>query len=61
MTYDFASGSGQIGPNAPLSWIKQCVDTIDPHGQHRTKILLGLNFYGYMFSTQGSGPLIGSQ
>lgn len=61
MTYDFAAGSGQIGPNAPTSWMQKCVETIDPVGDYRSKILLGLNFYGYSFSTQGSGPIIGNQ
>jgi chitinase domain-containing protein 1 len=52
MTYDF-SASGP-GPNAPLQWMKQCVETLVPQpGPLRKKILLGLNFYGYDFS---SGP-----
>jgi len=61
MTYDFGAGSGQISPNAPTSWMEKCVETIDPLGQHRSTILLGLNFYGYSYSAEGSGPIIGNQ
>jgi len=41
------------GPNAPLEWMKRCVETLDPKTGNqfmRSKILMGLNFYGYQYS-----------
>jgi len=32
--------------NAPLPWIKECVEDIDADGEYRRKILVGMNFYG---------------
>jgi len=61
MTYDFSVGSGKAGPNAPLSWMRACVENLDPDEEHRKKILLGLNFYGYMYSAQGGAPVLGHQ
>ena len=40
------SSSGQHGFNAPLRWVKECVEHIDPGELARMKILMGLNFYG---------------
>ncbi|XP_070534735.1 chitinase domain-containing protein 1-like [Ptychodera flava] len=52
MTYDFSSPQ-RPGPNSPIGWVKACVQALVPEpGPKRQKILLGLNFYGYMF--QGS-------
>lgn len=39
------------GPNAPLSWVRACVQVLDPKAKWRSKILLGLNFYGTDYST----------
>lgn len=44
------------GPNAPLQWMKDCVLTLSPEkGKQRSKILMGLNFYGQEFAATGSG------
>lgn len=53
MTYDYSvhRGSGD-GPNAPLWWAQASVEALAPitdpdHQQLRSKILLGIPFYGY--------------
>lgn len=61
MTYDFAVNQGYPGPSAPLPWVKACVEYLDPDAKNRQKILLGLNFYGYMFSSSGSSPILAKQ
>ncbi|XP_071954617.1 chitinase domain-containing protein 1-like isoform X2 [Antedon mediterranea] len=60
MTYDYANG-GRPGPNSPIDWIKKCVQAISPEkDSRRKKILLGLNFYGYMYGTAtGAEPVVG--
>ncbi|XP_062507525.1 chitinase domain-containing protein 1-like isoform X2 [Corticium candelabrum] len=59
MTYDFSS-SGP-GPNAPIQWMRQCVEKLVPTaGPLRQKILLGLNFYGYDYSS-GPEAIIGNR
>ena len=46
------------GPSAPLEWMKDCVLTLSPEkGKQRSKILLGLNFYGQDFSSGGGGRM----
>ena len=46
------------GPNAPLEWMKDCVLTLSPEkGKQRSKILLGLNFYGQDFTSGGGGRM----
>jgi len=45
MTYDYSSLQ-RPGPNAPLPWVRECVESLDPKSRVRGKILLGLNFYG---------------
>ena len=32
--------------NAPLPWVKEAVEHIDPAATNRQKILVGMNFYG---------------
>lgn len=61
MTYDFSS-NGRPGPNAPLQWMKDCVLLLSPEkGKQRSKILLGLNFYGQDFTPMGGGPILGTR
>lgn len=60
MTYDF-SNAQRPGPNSPIQWMKQCVESIDPKSTHRHKILLGLNFYGNEYHAGGGGPILGHQ
>ena len=58
MTYDYSSPA-KPGPNAHYGWMKQCVEKLDKDSFHRDKILLGLNFYGYDYTTEGGGPILG--
>lgn len=58
MTYDYSSPA-KPGPNAHYSWMKQCVETLDKDSFHRDKILLGINFYGYDYTPEGGGPILG--
>lgn len=60
MTYDYST-SQQPGPNAPLSWVRACVQVLDPKSMWRSKILLGLNFYGmdYAASKDAREPVTG--
>uniref|UniRef100_A0A8D2IK53 Chitinase domain-containing protein 1 n=1 Tax=Urocitellus parryii TaxID=9999 RepID=A0A8D2IK53_UROPR len=62
MTYDYST-SQQPGPNAPLSWVRACVQALDPKSKWRSKILLGLNFYGmdYAASKDAREPVIGAR
>ncbi|XP_013358394.1 PREDICTED: chitinase domain-containing protein 1 isoform X1 [Chinchilla lanigera] len=62
MTYDYST-SQQPGPNAPLSWVRACVQVLDPKSRWRSKILLGLNFYGmdYAASKDAREPVIGAR
>lgn len=50
-----------VGPNSPIEWVKKSVEILDPKSSHRSKILLGLNFYGNDYSINGGGPIIGTQ
>ncbi|XP_037373236.1 chitinase domain-containing protein 1 [Talpa occidentalis] len=60
MTYDYSTAQ-QPGPNAPLSWVRACVQVLDPEARWRSKILLGLNLYGmdYAASRDGREPVVG--
>jgi len=61
MTYDYSS-HGRPGPNAPLQWIKDCILTLSPEkGKQRSKILMGLNFYGQDFAAMGGGAILGGR
>merc|ERR1712088_697522 len=39
--------------------MKKCVETLDKGSFYRDKILLGLNFYGYDYTPDGGGPILG--
>lgn len=61
MTYDYSS-HGRPGPNAPVQWMRECVLSLSPEkGKQRSKILLGLNFYGQEFGPNGGKPILGSR
>lgn len=62
MTYDFSSPQ-RPGPSSPLSWVRNCVELLSPNEEDpvRQKILLGLNFYGYDYTSTGGGPILGSR
>ncbi|XP_002738417.1 chitinase domain-containing protein 1-like [Saccoglossus kowalevskii] len=50
------------GPNSPIGWVKACVQTLAPEpGPRRQKILLGLNFYGYMFQGMNVEAVLGTR
>lgn len=57
MTYDF-SNPQKPGPNAPLQWVRSCMQLLlgsqTDHSRNLTqKIFLGINFYGNDFVLQG--------
>jgi chitinase domain-containing protein 1 len=62
MTYDFSSPQ-RPGPNSPLTWVRNCVERLVPHSDDskRSKILLGLNFYGNDYTPMGGGPIVNQQ
>ncbi|GIY16062.1 chitinase domain-containing protein 1 [Caerostris extrusa] len=62
MTYDF-SGPQKAGPNSPIPWLIQCVEDLIPNksSPNKKKILLGLNFYGNIYSKSGGKPIIGRE
>ncbi|KAG6445122.1 chitinase domain-containing protein 1 [Manduca sexta] len=63
MTYDF-SNPQKPGPNAPLYWMKMCVEKLIDNEESpakRSKILLGLNFYGNSYTANGGGPIVGTE
>ncbi|XP_050298757.1 chitinase domain-containing protein 1 [Anthonomus grandis grandis] len=59
MTYDFSSPK-RPGPNAPLNWIEESVKYICPDEAMRSKILMGMNFYGNDYSVNGGEPITGN-
>ncbi|XP_063829550.1 chitinase domain-containing protein 1 [Ostrinia nubilalis] len=63
MTYDF-SNPQKPGPNAPLYWMRLCVEKLvgeEDNPSKRSKILLGLNFYGNSYTSNGGGPIVGTE
>ncbi|GFG38550.1 hypothetical protein Cfor_07099 [Coptotermes formosanus] len=62
MTYDFSSPQ-RPGPNSPLRWARDCVGKLVPgvDDPRRSKILLGLNFYGNDYTPMGGGPIVNHQ
>ncbi|XP_068004681.1 chitinase domain-containing protein 1 isoform X6 [Melanerpes formicivorus] len=62
MTYDYSTPH-RPGPNSPLPWVRACVQVLDPDAKWRSKILLGLNFYGMDYSALGASgePILGSR
>ncbi|CAN8003866.1 unnamed protein product [Ixodes pacificus] len=61
MTYDYSSPQ-RPGPSSPIGWVRKCVESLAPQKDAaRERILLGLNFYGYSYTSVGGGPILGSQ
>eukprot|EP00795_Rhopilema_esculentum_P008743 gene8743-14766_t len=59
MTYDYPN-HGSPGPVAPLDWVRSCVLSLAPTPElDRSKILLGLNFYGMDYTRGGASPIVG--
>lgn len=48
-----------VGANSPVTWIQKCIETLAPNKYERSKFLIGLNFYGYDFTTTGGRPIFG--
>ncbi|KAF7282679.1 hypothetical protein GWI33_002149 [Rhynchophorus ferrugineus] len=57
MTYDY-SNAEMPGPNAPYSWIEETITSLTSNNTMRSKILMGLNFYGNDYTAAGGGPII---
>lgn len=62
MTYDYSSPQ-RPGPNSPINWVQNCVETLVPDRKANvaSKILLGLNFYGNDYTVSGGGPIVGPE
>ncbi|PZC78858.1 chitinase domain-containing protein 1 [Helicoverpa armigera] len=63
MTYDFSTPQ-KPGPNAPLYWVRLCIEKLidnDENPSKRSKILIGLNFYGNSYTANGGGPIVGTE
>ncbi|KAL4711527.1 hypothetical protein ACJJTC_000543 [Scirpophaga incertulas] len=63
MTYDFSS-TQKPGPNAPLYWLRLCIEKLIDNEESplkRSKILMGLNFYGHSYTANGGGFIIGAE
>lgn len=58
MTYDYSSYE-RPGANSPLYWMRQVVLHLCTDIKKRSKILLGLNFYGYDFTPEGGEAVVG--
>lgn len=52
MTYDFATHNGMVAANAPIEWVEQNALYFiqDEPETIRSKLLLGLNFYGMKYN-----------
>jgi chitinase domain-containing protein 1 len=64
MTYDYSSNSNP-GANSPITWARTCMENLCPSNTNdhtcKSKLLMGLNFYGYDYTPMGGGPILGSQ
>ena len=40
-------------------YVFRCVETLDPGKTSRFKILLGVNMYGFDYTSQGGGHVLG--
>jgi len=50
MTYDYSLDATNVSPNAPMEWISAVImNLLGKHKEHSKKLLVGLNFYGYMY------------
>lgn len=66
MTYDHQQVTRRAGPNAPIRWVADSArDLLGPRlaesPEHSRKVLLGLNFYGMVFGTKTSSPVVGHE
>ena len=57
MTYDYPTR--EIGANSPLTWMKQTAEFITGNDPALfPKILLGLNFYGYKYTSKSQDAVL---
>jgi len=65
MTYDYSINQGKQGPNAPMEWLTNVIETVDKNvaAKYASRVMIGLNFYGYRFdgTPQGVEAVIGTQ
>lgn len=62
MTYDYSvNQSHSPGPVSPIQWVENIIKSIcvDKKQISCSKLFIGLNFYGYDYTTQGFNPIIG--
>ena len=48
------------GPNAPFEWIEQNILRLAPNHNDRSKLLVGFNLYGNIYSSSKSSTIVGS-
>ncbi|ODM87187.1 Chitinase domain-containing protein 1 [Orchesella cincta] len=60
MTYDY-SRPDRPGANSPIKWIQKCIEALSVDELDREKFLIGLNFYGYQYTSTGGQPIIGHE
>lgn len=65
MTYDYSTPSTDVGPVAPLPWVKKVLNYFVNECGLGSKILMGLNFYGVNFGEKNAGDkhehIVGNQ
>ena len=60
MTYDYSSIAQKASANAPIPWIQTELDALCGNGDC-SHILMGINFYGYDFSSVEVKPIVGRE
>ncbi|KAK5641609.1 hypothetical protein RI129_010156 [Pyrocoelia pectoralis] len=60
MTYDY-SNIQRPGPNAPIQWMNECINSLTSSLKSYDKILTGFNFYGNAYTATGGGPIVGHE
>ena len=60
MTYDYST-AGAAGPNAPIKWCAEAVERVARSADLKSKVLMGLNFYGndYVQGRSGAATVLG--
>ncbi|CAG7833858.1 unnamed protein product [Allacma fusca] len=58
MSYDYSSPE-RPGANSPYKWVEKCIETLAPTTTERKKFLIGLNFYGYDYTSTGGHAVLG--
>lgn len=58
MTYDYPQAVNSMAANAPLFWVEENVKYLTEEKKYRAKILMGLNFYGYMYEVEKTNGML---